>query len=162
MARAPQFGEPETGRDYPDRPAAFGVAERDGRIAVVRVRKPKAEPWIDLPGGALDPGEDAAGAVAREFGEETGLVVEAAGPAFAFADQYFVNTDDKAFNNRAAFFEIEVRDARADLKIEDDHALEWIDPFEAVTMLRHEAHAWAVAAWLRRRAARIASARGTG
>ena len=161
MARAPQFGEPEAGRDYPDRPAAFGVAVREGRIAVVRVEKPGVKAWLDLPGGALDPGEAAVAAVAREFGEETGLVVEAAGPPFAFADQYFVNTDDQAFNNRAAFFEVEVRGAQPDLKIEADHTLEWIDPSEAVTLLRHEAHAWATAAWLRRRAARIASAEGT-
>jgi 8-oxo-dGTP diphosphatase len=162
MTRAPQFGEPEPGRDYPDRPAAFGVAFREGEVAVVRVRKPGAKAWLDLPGGALDPGEDAPAAVAREFGEETGLVVKAAGPPFASADQYFVNTDDQAFNNRAAFFEVEVQREQANLKIEDDHTLEWIDPFEAVTVLRHQAHAWAVAAWLRLRAARIASARGTG
>lgn len=158
MARAPQFGAPEAGRDYPDRPAAFGFAVRDGRIAVVRVAKPDAKAWLDLPGGAIDPGEDASAAVEREFGEETGLVIQAAAPAFAFADQYFINTDDQAFNNRAAFFEVEVLATQPDLKIEDDHSLEWIDPFEAVTRLRHEAHAWATAAWLRRRAARIASA----
>ena len=34
---APQFGEPQAGRDYPDRPAAFAVVERDGLIALVRV-----------------------------------------------------------------------------------------------------------------------------
>jgi 8-oxo-dGTP diphosphatase len=35
------------------------------------------------------------------------------------------------------------------LKIEDDHALVWLAPAEALVRLRHEAHAWAVAAWLR-------------
>lgn len=158
MAPAPQFGAPEAGRDYPDRPAAFGIALQDGKIAVVRVAKPDAKAWLDLPGGALDPGEGPTEAVAREFGEETGLVVAATGPAFVFADQYFINTDGQAFNNRAAFFEVEVRGAQPGLKIEHDHVLEWIEPFEAVTALRHEAHAWATAAWLRRRAARIASA----
>ena len=63
---APQFGDPEPGRAYRDRPAAFGVAERGGLIALVRVRKPGHQPWCDLPGGALDPGEHAEQAVVRE------------------------------------------------------------------------------------------------
>ncbi|MGC3944184.1 MAG: NUDIX domain-containing protein [Chryseolinea sp.] len=56
-----------------------------------------------MPGGAVDPGETAAVAVVREFGEETGLVVEARGAAFAPADQFFINSEGKPFNNRSAF-----------------------------------------------------------
>jgi 8-oxo-dGTP diphosphatase len=152
MRRAPQFGAPEAGEDYPDRPAAFGLAERDGKIALVRVKKQGSDPWLDLPGGALDPGETAETAVAREFGEEAGLVVEAKGAAFAQADQYFVSTEGKRFNNRGSFFEVAVLGEDAELKVEDDHTLVWFDPFEALASLRHEAHAWAVAAWLRARA----------
>ena len=99
----PQFGEPEPGRAYKDRPAAFGVLERDGRVAVVRVTKPGHRPWLDLPGGALDPGEDDAQALVREFGEETGLAIEAGQP-LGRADQLFVNTDGVAYNNRSALF----------------------------------------------------------
>jgi 8-oxo-dGTP diphosphatase len=164
MRQAPQFGAPEAGRVYPDRPAAFGLAERDGKIALVRVKKEGSDPWLDLPGGALDPGETAETAVAREFGEEAGLVVEARGAVFAQADQYFLNTEGKAFNNRGAFFDVAVLGVRAELKVEDDHTLVWLDPHEALASLRHDAHAWAVAAWLRARArsARIATARGSG
>ena len=113
----PQFGTPETGRAYADRPAAFGIAERDGRIALVRVEKPGHAPWLDLPGGALDPGEDAAQAVVREFGEETGLKVRAE-DSYAQADQYFVNTDGAAYNNRGTFFRVAVVAEAAELKIE--------------------------------------------
>lgn len=148
---APQFGRPEPGRSYRDRPAAFGIVEREGRIAVVRVAKPGHPAWIDLPGGALDPGESPEQAVVREYGEETGLKV-AAGEAYARADQFFVNTDGEAFNNRATFFLLSLQGEDPALKIEDDHALAWLDPQEALTALRHEAHAWAVAAWLRLRA----------
>jgi 8-oxo-dGTP diphosphatase len=56
----PQFGEPEPGRDYPDRPAAFAVIEREGRVAVVRVTFEDGGGRTDLPGGGLDPGETAA------------------------------------------------------------------------------------------------------
>ncbi len=149
---APQFGDAQAGMDYADRPAAFGIALLGSLIAVVQVIKDEGY-WLDLPGGAIDPGEDAAAAVVREFGEETGLKVKA-GDAFVRADQRFVNTDGKTYNNRATFFEIEVLDDAPDLKIEDDHTLAWISADEAIRRLRHEAQAWAVAAWLRLRTER--------
>ena len=105
---APQFGDPEPGRTYRDRPAAFGIVERGGQIALVRIEKPNHPAWIDLPGGALDPGEDAGQAVVREFGEEAGLKV-APGEAYAHADQRFINTDGEAFNNRGTFFTLTLR-----------------------------------------------------
>ena len=147
----PQFGEPKPGRDYRDRPAAFGVLERDGSIALVRIEKPGYAPWLDLPGGAIDPGEDDEAALVREFGEETGLAV-APGARIGRADQLFINTDGEAFNNRQALFEARLVGAAPALKIEADHTLVWVAPYEAITRLRHDSHAWAVAAWLRRRA----------
>jgi 8-oxo-dGTP diphosphatase len=146
----PQFGERQAGIAYRDRPAAFGIAERDGRIALVRVTKPGHASWLDLPGGALDPGETDAQALVREFGEETGLAVRAGEPV-ARADQFFINTDGEAFNNKAGIYEAIVERAAPELKIEDDHELVWLDPHEALERLRHDAHAWAAAAWLRRR-----------
>jgi 8-oxo-dGTP diphosphatase len=146
---APQFGEPEPGRTYRDRPAAFGIAERDGRIALVRVEKPGHPAWLDLPGGALDPGEDEAQAVVREFAEETGLKV-AAGRLYARADQFFINTDGEPYNNRGAFLTLSIEGEDPSAKIEHDHTLTWLEPQAALTSLRHDAHAWAVAAWLRR------------
>lgn len=147
---SPQFGAPEPGRDHRDRPAAFGVLEVEGRVALVRVEKPGYPPWFDLPGGAIDPGETAERAVIREYGEETGLVVGVRA-SFAAADQYVVNTDGEAFNNRCRFFDLALEGEDTTLKIEDDHALVWAPPTEAIAMLRHEAHAWAVTAWLRLR-----------
>jgi 8-oxo-dGTP diphosphatase len=151
--KAPQFGEPESGRAYRNRPAAFGVLERDGRIAVVRVEKPGYTPWLDLPGGAIDPGEDDLTAMAREFGEETGLAATA-GERIGWADQFFVNTDGEAFNNRQSLFEAHLVGEAPQLKVETDHTLVWIDPQEAIVRLRHDSHAWAVASWLRRRQGR--------
>ena len=153
MKTPPQFGRPEPDKTYRDRPAAFGIADRDGRIALVRVEKEGYKPWHDLPGGALDPGETAAQAVVREFGEETGLVVEALEP-FAEAAQYFINTDGEALNNRCVFFEVKLVREAPELKIEDDHTLVWMPPHPAQIELRHEAHAWAVNQLLRRHYAR--------
>lgn len=150
-AHPPQFGAREDGRVYGDRHAAFGIAVRAGEIALVRVEKEGFAPWHDLPGGGLDPGETDEQAVVREFGEETGLKV-APGAVVCRADQYFVNTDDEAFNNRSAVFEVTVEGADAALKIEEDHELVWFPPHIALEILRHDSHAWAVAAWLRKRA----------
>lgn len=147
MTEAPQFGRREPGLTYTDRPAAFGVAERDGRIALVKVVKPEGV-WRDLPGGAIEAGENEAEAMAREFGEETGLKVRALA-LITLADQYFFKTDGTPVNNRSAIYRATVEGEDPGLKIEDDHTLEWWDPVEALKALRHDSHAWAVAAWMR-------------
>lgn len=146
-----QFGEPQPGLTYQDRPAAFGLAERDGLVALVLIEKPDLPGWFDLPGGAIDPGEDGLEAVVREFGEETGLAIAPETRPFAKAAQYFLNTDGTPFNNLAEFYEVEVTAEAPQLKIEDDHTLVWLEPAQALVSLRHDAHAWALAAWLRRR-----------
>jgi 8-oxo-dGTP diphosphatase len=145
----PQFGEPEPGRDYPDRPAAFAVIEREGRVAVVRVTFEDGGGRTDLPGGGLDPGETAAQAAVRECGEEAGLLVEA-GEAFVRADHYFVNEKGVSRNTRGVFLTARLVREEPALKTEADHALDWLEPHEALVQLDREAHAWAVAAWLRR------------
>jgi 8-oxo-dGTP diphosphatase len=145
----PQFGTPEPGRAYPDRPAAFVVVERDGLIATVRVELPSGRIRLDLPGGGVDPGETAAQAAVRECAEEAGLRVTVSQP-FAHADHYFVNEQDRSVNTRGAFFVGQFEAEEPGLKTEDDHALVWMDPFHALRSLHRDAHAWAVAAWLRR------------
>lgn len=144
----PQFGAPEPGRTHRDRPAAFGIAERDGLIALVRVRPEAGGDWLDLPGGALDPGEDEVHALIREFGEETGLVVTAGRRITGFR-QYFRLSSGEPVNNLGGVYVVQVTDEDAGLKIENDHQLVWLDPCEAVRRLRHDGHAWAVARWMR-------------
>lgn len=143
-----QFGTPEPGVDYADRPAAFGVVVRDEKVALVEVTKPGMAPWFDLPGGALDPGEDDAQALVREFGEETGLVVRA-GDLLTRADQIFRKPDRTPVNNRSGIYRASLEGEDAGLKIEDDHELQWVEPERALILLRHDSHAWALACWLR-------------
>jgi len=149
----PQFGAPEPGRHYPDRPAAFAVIERDGRIACVQVAWRHDGPKVDLPGGGLDPGESPAQAAARECGEEAGLKVAVADQPFARADHYFISGEGKPNNTRGQFFVGRMEGEAPELKIEADHSLLWLDPLEALKRLDRESHAWAVAAWLRLNAA---------
>jgi 8-oxo-dGTP diphosphatase len=145
-----QFGERKPGLDYRRRPTAFGVAVRDGKVACVRIGgRGKAGTGVDLPGGALDPGEDEQQALAREFLEESGLKVRA-GPRLGCAGQYVVKADGRAVNNLCAFYLAEVVGEDPGAKSEDDHWLVWLEPLAAITELRHPAHAWAVTTWLRR------------
>ena len=151
-AAAPlQFGTPEADVRYRDRPAAFGVVLRDGRLALVKVTKPDTAPFFDLPGGAIERDESESQAMVREFGEETGLVVRAA-DALTRADQYLRTTDGETVNNRSVIFRADVLGEDPALKIEADHELVWVEPAEALRRLRHDSHAWGVLCWLRKTA----------
>ena len=65
------------------------------------------------------------------------------------ASQYLIRNDGQPANNRARHYAVEIIGEDAGLKIEADHALIWVTPDEAIRTLRHDSHAWAVAAWLR-------------
>jgi 8-oxo-dGTP diphosphatase len=144
-----QFGVPEPDTKHRDRPAVFGIAERAGQIALIRVTREGVPPFHDLPGGAIEPGESESRALAREFGEETGLVVRG-GEVLAHADQYMVKSDGEPVNNRSVLMVAVIEGFEAALKIEDDHKLTWVAPEEALRIVRHDSHAWAIACWLRR------------
>ena len=144
-----QFGRPEPGHTYEDRPTAFGLVFRDGRLACVRVDRGEGS-YYDLPGGAIDGDESEEEALVREFVEETGLTVRP-GERLGEAGQYFLKSDGRAVNNLAGFWIAEVSAEDPAAKVEDDHELHWLDPHRALAGLRHDAHAWAVAMWLRRR-----------
>jgi 8-oxo-dGTP diphosphatase len=146
-----RFGAPRHGLRYTDRPAAYGLLERAGRLALVHVSLKNQPPFYDLPGGGIDAGESAPQALAREFGEETGLVVRAGG-LVTRAEQYMLSAHDEPFLSQGTFFEAVFEGERPALKIEDDHELVWMAPHEALARLRHDSHAWAVAAWLRAKA----------
>lgn len=148
----PQFGEPEPGRDYPDRPAAFVIVPHEGLIACVRVAWRRGGPKVDLPGGGMDPGETPAEAAMRECGEEAGLRVSIAGEAVTRADHYFISDSGVTHNTRGSFFEGRLEREAPELQVDDDHTLVWLEPLEALRVLDRESHAWAVAAWLRRAA----------
>lgn len=144
------FGAPVAGKTYMDRAAAFGIAENSlGQIALAQVTKPGKAPYFDLPGGAVDGDETEQQAVVREFGEETGLVIEA-GALVETVSQLFLKSDGQPVRNFGGIYVAKVTGENPGLKVEDDHKLVWLDPRDAVVALRHDAHAWAVAAWLRR------------
>jgi 8-oxo-dGTP diphosphatase len=143
-----EFGVRDPEKAYRLRPAAFGICPRDGLIALVRVTRDGDRSYYDLPGGAVDGQETEAQALVREFGEETGLIIEP-GPEVIRAGQLFLKSDGEPVENEGGVHVVRLAGHDPALKIEDDHALVWMNPSEAVTALRHDSHAWAVAKWLR-------------
>jgi 8-oxo-dGTP diphosphatase len=146
-----QFGVPEPGTKHRDRPAVFGIAERFGQIALICVEREGLAPFHDLPGGGIEPGESDDRALAREFADETGLIVRGA-EVLVHADQYMIKSDGEPVNNRSVLKTAVIEGYDAQLKIEDDHKLAWVSPEEALRIIRLDSHAWAIACWLRRRA----------
>lgn len=142
-----QFGEGDPGVDYRLRPAVFGVAHRDGRIACVRVERPDGG-YFDLPGGAVDGDETEPQALAREFLEETGLII-APQQRLGQAGQRFRRSDDEPINNVGGLWTVTLEGHDPAAQCEADHTLVWLEPAAAIAQLRHQAHAWAVVLWMR-------------
>lgn len=145
-----EFGVRDPEKAYRLRPAAFGICERNGLVACVHVTRSDDRSYHDLPGGAVDGMESEAEALIREFGEETGLIVQP-GALIVRAVQLFLKSDGEPVENEGGIYEAALTGEDAALKVEDDHTLVWLDPQEAVLKLRHDSHAWAVAKWLRGR-----------
>lgn len=143
-----QFGTARGGLDYRHRAAVFGIAERDGLIACVRIERRHDNPYFDLPGGAVEGEESEAGALIREFAEETGLIVSPL-DRITEASQYFMRSDGEALNNVSAFWTMRIEGDRPESKREADHNLVWLTPHDALASVRHDAHAWAITRWLR-------------
>lgn len=66
-----RYGEPVSrSRDYINRPGAYAIIYREGRILLTHQSEPVPE--FQLPGGGIDPGEGSLRALHREVIEETG------------------------------------------------------------------------------------------
>lgn len=146
MTPSLQFGHADDGADYLFRPATFGLVFHDEKIACVRVTRDT--PYYDLPGGAVDGEETEQEALVREFIEEAGMTVRPI-ERLTEAGQYFRKSDGEPVNNFGGFWIAEMTELDPARKVEDDHELVWLHPRTALAELRHDAHAWAVAKWLR-------------
>lgn len=147
MKPALQFGRPDEGLVYVERPATFGLVFHEQKLACVRVTRDI--PYYDLPGGAVDGDETEAQALIREFIEEAGMTVRPI-ERLVETGQYFRKSDGSPVNNIGGVWIAEMTALEPDRKVEADHELVWLHPRRALAELRHDAHAWAVAKWLRR------------
>lgn len=70
----PRYGTPPLlGQHYRRRPGAYAILYRDGRLLMTHQAQPSPE--YQLPGGGIDPGENAIAALHREVFEETGYSI---------------------------------------------------------------------------------------
>lgn len=138
MTSIPRFGENTAGVPIVERPSAYAVM-RDLNGAIAVVRTPKGH---HLPGGGIDEGESPEQTVIRETREEAGLRVSP-GREFARAIQFVFSLEHGAlFAKNSAFIAAEVVGGCS--PSECDHQLLWLEPEEAVRLLTHESHKWAV------------------
>jgi len=143
-----QFGNTQSGLTYLERMSAYGLCARgEANLAIVQIGK-KAPYEYDLPGGGIEADEDEAAALMREFLEETGLTIWPT-RVIGRAGQYWINKSEPR-NSLSTFYEVELS-ASDSSPSEPDHVLVWMSPAEALTKVRHEAHAWAILHWLRKR-----------
>ncbi len=143
-----QFGNTQPGLTYLERMSAYGICAR-GETSIAIAQIGKAAPFeYDLPGGGVESDEDEAAALMREFLEETGLTVWPT-RVLGRAGQFWVNKGEPR-NSLSTFYEVELSAADS-APSEPDHTLIWMSPNEALVRMRHEAHAWAILHFLRRR-----------
>jgi 8-oxo-dGTP diphosphatase len=148
---APIFGKKQAGHSYRRRTCAFGIAENeDGKIACVKISRPNHTRW-DLPGGMREDGETLKRALIREYAEETGLKIKV-GPEIARTRQYIIKYDGDRRQNYSSYFSVDIKKPAPGGKLEDDHELVWLKPAKAQALVRDDAAAWAITAWLRQRA----------
>ena len=144
-AEGPVFGSAPPHARVVRRPCAFGIIERDGRIAIVNAPNGRT-----LPGGGIEGDETPARAFERETVEECGFLV-ALGDWTARAVQILPSeSGDRWLAKSSTFLEADLVSTDAQ-KSEPDHQVSWHTPEEARRVLSWPSHVWAVQQWLAQR-----------
>jgi 8-oxo-dGTP diphosphatase len=135
----PVFGVRRESGVYVRRPSAYALV-RNGAGDWAVVRTPHG---CFLPGGGMEADETPQETVTREAREECGFVLKP-GATSGRAVQLCYSTQERAyFEKICAFVDAEILSTVA--PIEDDHELLWLTVDQALDVLFHEAHRWAVA-----------------
>jgi 8-oxo-dGTP diphosphatase len=141
-ATVPIFGRPPVGASAIIRPSVYGVVvDEAGSVAIIRT----PQGWY-LPGGGIEPGETPRDAVMREAREECGLDLELGAWSVLAVDFVYSPTERSHFEKRSTF--VDARQCGSHLPgREADHELQWMTPQQAITLLSHPSHQWAVERW---------------
>lgn len=140
------FGDRVPGREYVLRPSAYAVIAREDRGALAIV---KTECGWHLPGGGIEEGESPELAVTREALEECGFRVRVV-RTLGQATELVCSSDDGTYYEKPSDF-FEARIEAVTRALEDDSVVVWRNVEDALTMLSHDSHRWAVHEVTRRR-----------
>lgn len=103
------------------RPAAYGIALRDGQVLVARSRFTGR--W-ELPGGAVAPWETLEEGLRREYEEETGVPVTVG--EFVGFDQGFIAFFQHPFNSLRFFYRVQAAAAEPRAQPEEVEEVRWV------------------------------------
>ena len=140
------FGAPRPGVEYRDRPGAYGIAFDDtGRAGMVFVRFTDSSVYILL-GGGLEPGENEAECVRREFMEEIGYSVTV-GEKVCIGEEYtFTHREQNPFHPIGHIYLVELGEKLAEG--EPGRELVWLPVEECREKMASDYQSWAVeTAW---------------
>lgn len=120
------------------RAVAKALLVADDKILLLRrsatdIRRPLQ--W-DLPGGAIDPGEDIKQACAREVFEEAGIVI-----AVSDCKTIYAMTEPVADAMSASFIFFKAQVSRSEVKLSSEHdEARWVTLAEALELVTYERH----------------------
>ncbi|RFU69328.1 NUDIX domain-containing protein [Bacillus sp. V59.32b] len=135
------FGEKEEGKEYIWRPAAYCLMfnVQKNNMAIIQ----RSDGKYFLPGGGIENTETHKECLKREALEEMGMDIKV-GPFVGCARRYFYSTNEFNYYLSEGHFYICYMGQQINNPIEEDHILEWIEPFQAIKKLFHEHQRWAV------------------
>ncbi|MFW5680856.1 MAG: NUDIX domain-containing protein [Pseudomonadota bacterium] len=135
----PVFGRLGATRGWRDRPVVYGLGfDERARLLVV-----DHEGYRQLPGGGIDPGEDAAAALVREALEETGYAVRVGG-LLDHARHYHDPEDGEPPRHKLCRYHRLDVGARLGPPREPGHIAHWLTIDEALATLSHAVDRWIV------------------